>query len=167
MHKPQNGCFPTFLFCDLTGIRRRQELSFMPPLNFGEELKQRGIAWTKIADRQVKYSCQISEEIGRPCRWRKSDVPSACFNPWRQKTQRCLWRDLDQSKEPDVWEFLRYVFGGGGGLLLTILCTVCMAEACRWPQSRVLSLSWSGKEGLLPGRPHAFSGVEIAKEVRK
>lgn len=115
MHKPQNGCFPTFLFCDLTGIRRRQELSFMPPLNFGEELKQRGIAWTKIADRQVKYSCQISEEIGRPCRWRKSDVPSACFNPWRQKTQRCLWRDLDQSKEPDVWEFLRYVFGGGGG----------------------------------------------------
>ena len=114
MHKPQNGCFPTFLFCDLTGIRRRQELSFMPPLNFGEELKQRGIAWTKIADRQVKYSCQISEEIGRPCRWRKSDVPSACFNPWRQKTQRCLWRDLDQSKEPDVWEFLRYVFGGGG-----------------------------------------------------
>lgn len=57
--------------------------------------------------------------------------------------------------------------GGGGGLLLTILCTVCMAEACRWPQSRVLSLSWSGKELLLPGRPHAFSGVEIAKEVRK
>ena len=83
----------------------------------GEELKQRSIAWSKIADRQVKYSCQISEEIGRPCRWRKSDVPSACFNPWRQKTQRCLWRDLDQSKEPDVWEFLRYVFGGGGGVV--------------------------------------------------
>ena len=46
--------------------------------------------------------------------------------------------------------------GGGGGLLLTILCTLCMAEACR-----------CGKEGLLPGGPHAFSGVEIAKEVGK
>lgn len=53
-----------------------------------EELKQPSIAWTKIADRWVKYSCQISEEIGRPCRWRKSDVPSACFNPWRQKTTK-------------------------------------------------------------------------------
>ena len=51
-----------------------------------EELKQPSIAWTKIADRWVKYSCQISEEIGRPFRWRKSDVPLACFNPWRQKT---------------------------------------------------------------------------------
>lgn len=39
MHKPQNGCFPTFLFCDLTGIRRRQELSFMPRLNFGGRVK--------------------------------------------------------------------------------------------------------------------------------
>lgn len=39
MHKPQNGCFPTFLFCDLTGIRGRQELSFMPPLNFGGRVK--------------------------------------------------------------------------------------------------------------------------------
>lgn len=54
----------------------------------GEELEQRSIAWTKIADRQVKYSCQISEEIGGPFRWRKSDVPSACFNPWRQKTTK-------------------------------------------------------------------------------
>ena len=85
----------------------------------GEELKQPSIAWTKIADRRVKYSCQISEEIGRPCRWRKSDVHQLALTPEDRKPRRCLWRDLDQSKEPDVWEFLRYVFGGGGGGVVT------------------------------------------------
>ena len=168
MHKPQNGCFPTFLFCDLTGIRRRQELSFMPPQNFGGRVKTaKHCLDQKLQTDKLSILVRFLKKLVALVGDVSQMYHQLALTPEDRKQRRCLWRDLDQSKEPEVWEFLRYVFGGGGGLLLTILCTVCMAEACRWPQSRVLSLSWSGKEGLLPGRPHAFSGVEIAKEVRK
>lgn len=36
------------------------------------------------------------------------------LTPEDRKLRRFLWRDLDQIEEPDVWEFLRYVFGRGG-----------------------------------------------------
>ena len=40
---------------------------------------------------------------------------------------RFLWRNLDQSKEPEVYEFLQIRVWR---VLLSFLCAVCMAETC-------------------------------------
>lgn len=116
MHKPQNGCFPTFLFCYLTGIRRRQELSFMPPQNFGGRVKtakhclDQKLQTDKLSI-LVRFLKKFVALLGNVSQM----YHQLALTPEDRKPRRCLWRDLDQSKEPDVWEFLRYVFGGGGG----------------------------------------------------